>query len=68
VAKLVSIIGMVMSGLVAIVFLADLAVKVPFERSSIAADVGFLLSSLILAYLSWSIMEKPPRTAAKPRE
>lgn len=67
-AKLVSIIGMVMSGLVAILFLADLAAGFPFARISIAADVGFVLSSLILAYMSWSIMERPRRTAGKPRE
>ncbi len=67
-AKLVSIIGMVMSGLVAILFLADLAAGFPFARISIAADIGFVLSSLILAYMSWSIMERPRSTAAKPRE
>jgi hypothetical protein len=68
VAKLVSIIGMVMSGLVAILFLADLAAAFPFARISIPADIGCVLSSLILAYMSWSIMERPRPSAAKPRE
>jgi len=68
VAKLVSIIGMVMSGLVAILFLADLAAGFPFARISVAADIGFVLSSLILAYMSWSIMERPRTSAGKPRE
>ncbi len=67
-AKLVSIIGMVMSGLVAILFLADLIAGVPFSKISIAADVGFVLSSLILAYMSWSIMERPRAGAGKTRE
>lgn len=67
-AKLVSIIGMVMSGLVAILFLADLAAGFPFSRISIAADVGFVLSSLILAYMSWSIMERPRPAAGKTKE
>ncbi len=67
-AKLVAIIGMVMSGLVAILFLADLAAGFPFARISMAADVGFVLSSLILAYLSWSILERPRRVARKSSE
>lgn len=54
-------VGMVVSGLVAIVFLGDLAAGFPFQRVSILADIGFLLASLILAYLSWSIMEKGRR-------
>ena len=67
-AKLVSIVGMIMSGLVGILFLADLAAGFPFQRISVAADVGFLVSSLILAYLSWSIMERPRPTPGKARE
>jgi hypothetical protein len=51
--------GMVMSGLVGILFLADLAAGFPFQRVSIPTDIGFCVSSLILAYLSWSIMERP---------
>ena len=67
-AKLLSIIGMVMSGLVAILFLADLAAGFPFARISIAADIGFVLSSLILGYLSWSIMERPRPSVGKTKE
>ncbi len=54
-SKSVPFIGMIVSGIVGILFLADLAVGFPFQRVSIAADVGFLLSSGILAYLSWSV-------------
>lgn len=67
-SKLVAIVGMIMSGLVGILFLADLAAGFPFQRISIAVDVGFLVSSLVLAYLSWSILERPRPTAGKPRE
>jgi hypothetical protein len=54
-------IGMIMSGLVAILFLADLAAGFPFQRVSVGTDIGFIVSSAILAYMSWSIMEKPRR-------
>jgi hypothetical protein len=54
-------VGLVMSGLVAILFLADLAAGFPFQRVSILNDIGFLLSSGILAYMSWTIMEKSRR-------
>jgi hypothetical protein len=49
--------GMIVSGLVGILFLADLAVKVPFRRVSVPLDVGFLVASLIVAYLSWSVLD-----------
>ncbi len=60
-SKVMPFAGMVMSGLVGILFLADLAAGFPFRRVSIATDVGFFVSSLLLAYLSWSIMERPRR-------
>jgi len=61
VSKLMPFVGMVVSGLVAILFLGDLAAGFPFQRVSVPADVGFLVASLILGYLSWSIMEKARR-------
>jgi len=33
-----------------------LAIAIPFSRVSMLADVGFILSSAILAYLSWSAL------------
>ena len=60
-SKVMPFSGMVLSGLVGILFLADLAAGFPFRRISIATDIGFIVSSLILAYLSWSIMERPRR-------
>lgn len=59
--KVMPFVGLVMSGLVAILFLADLAAGFPFQRVSILNDIGFLLSSGILAYMSWTIMEKSRR-------
>ena len=49
--KLMPMIGMVVSGLVGILFIADLAVKVPFRRVSMMLDIGFLLAAVIVAYL-----------------
>jgi hypothetical protein len=54
-------IGMIVSGLVGILFVADLAAGFPFQRVSVAADIGFVVSSLILAFMSWMIMEKTRR-------
>ncbi len=58
-SKLLGFGGMVIAGLIAILFVADLAVGIPFERASLVVDVGFILASLIVAYLSWSIVERP---------
>jgi hypothetical protein len=58
VSKVLSFSGLIVSGLIVILFVADLAAAFPFQRKSVAADVGFILSGLIVAYLSWSIMER----------
>ena len=60
-SKIMPFVGMIVSGLVGILFVADLAAGFPFQRVSIAADIGFVLSSLILAIMSWTIMEKTRR-------
>jgi hypothetical protein len=49
--------GMIVSGLIGILFVADLAVAQPFQRKDIALDVGFLVASLIVGYLSWSVLD-----------
>jgi hypothetical protein len=54
-------VGMIVSGLVGILFIADIAAGFPFQRVSIAADIGFILSSVILAAMSWLTMEKTRR-------
>jgi len=61
VSKIMPFIGMIVSGLVGILFVADLAAGFPFQRVSVAADIGFVVSSLILAFMSWMIMEKTRR-------
>jgi len=53
-AKAMSIAGLVVAGLLALIFTADLAVGIPFGRVGTITDVGFLVSSVILCYLSWN--------------
>jgi hypothetical protein len=50
--------GLIVSGLIGILFLADLAAGFPFRRVSIALDIGFVAASLIVAYLSWTLVAK----------
>ena len=57
VTKFLPMTGMVVSGLIGILFVADLAVAQPFQRKDIALDVGFLVASLIVGYLSWSVLD-----------
>lgn len=52
--KALTISGMAVASLVLLVFLLDLALGIPFGRPSLVMDIGFLLSALILAYISWS--------------
>lgn len=66
VSKALSLVGMIVSGLVVVLFLADLVAGFPFQRVSIGADVGFIVSGLIVAYASWSIMERPRSRATRP--
>jgi hypothetical protein len=61
VSKLMPFVGMIVSGIVAILFVADLAAGFPFQRKSIPADIGFIVSSSILAYMSWTTMERARR-------
>jgi hypothetical protein len=58
VSKLIPLVGMVLAGLIGIIFLADLAAGFPFGRVSVAADVGFVVASAIIAYLSWSLIDR----------
>lgn len=58
VSKVLPLAGMIIAGLIGIVFLADLAAGFPFQRVSIGLDVGFLVCSAIAGYLSWSLLEK----------
>ena len=58
-SKALAFTGLIVSGLIVILFVADLAAAFPFRRTSILLDVAFILSGLITAYLSWSLLEHP---------
>lgn len=58
VTKLLAMLGMVMAGVIAVVFTADLAAAVPFGRASVVADAGFIVSSLLVGYASWLLMDR----------
>ncbi len=57
VSKALAFTGLIVSGLIVILFFADLAVAFPFGRTSILLDFAFIVSGLITAYLSWSILD-----------
>jgi hypothetical protein len=58
--KALTISGLVVSCLLLLLFGLDLGLKVPFNRAQIGMDIGFVISSLILAYLSWSAYRDLP--------
>jgi hypothetical protein len=58
VSKSVAIAGLVVSGLIVVLFVADLAAAFPFARTSWFLDVAFIVSGLIVGYLSWSVLEQ----------
>jgi threonine/homoserine/homoserine lactone efflux protein len=53
-AKAMSIAGMVVSGLLFVVFAADLALGIPFGGQQKMTDAGFVVGAGLLAYLSWN--------------
>ncbi|MFM8579732.1 MAG: hypothetical protein ACKOCN_13170 [Planctomycetaceae bacterium] len=50
--------GVILCGLIAVLFAADLAVALPFARVSPVMDIGATVSGGILAYLFWSLASK----------
>ncbi|MCA9246228.1 MAG: hypothetical protein KDA42_03905 [Planctomycetales bacterium] len=56
--KVMTIVGLVVSGLIALVFLVDLALGLPFNRASTTMDISFLICAVLLAYMSWTTMKE----------
>jgi hypothetical protein len=52
-AKALTIFGMVVAGLLALVFIADIAVGVPFAGASWTMDIGAIIAASVLGYLAW---------------
>lgn len=57
-SRFVGLTGLIIAGLVAVLCIADLAVGFPFRRVSVVVDAGFLVASLLLAAMSWSILDR----------
>jgi len=57
-SKLLTISGIVVAILVLALFALDLAIGIPFKRASMMIDVAFIVSSLVLGYLSWSSLRE----------
>lgn len=57
-SKALAFTGLILSGLIVILFVADLAAAFPFRRTSILLDAAFIVSGLITAYLSWSLLDQ----------
>jgi hypothetical protein len=53
-----TILGMVVAGLVGLVFILDLAVGIPFDRANLVMDIGALIAAAILGYLSWDALRE----------
>ncbi len=52
--KAMSIAGMVVGGVLAVVFALDLVLGIPFGGRVPMMNIGFLICGGILAYLSWN--------------
>jgi len=57
-AKALCMTGLVVSGLVAILFAADLAASIPFRRASIVMDVSLLACAILLGLISWMTLRE----------
>ncbi len=56
--KAMTIAGMVVAGLIGLVFAADLILSVPFSGASKLMDIGSLIAAGLLGYLSWNVMRE----------
>lgn len=54
--KGLTIVGMVVAGLIGLVFAVDLAAGIPFDGAKPIMNIGAIIASAILAYLSWDAM------------
>ena len=52
-AKALTIFGMVVGGLLALLFTLDLAAGIPFGGANMMMDIGGMIAGLILGYVSF---------------
>ncbi len=59
--KAMSIAGMVTGGIVALAFLLNLTLDIPFGgKGGVVSNLGFAISGGILAYLGWNAFRELP--------
>jgi hypothetical protein len=56
--KALCLVGMIVAVLLLLVFGLDLAIKFPFQRADMVMDIGAVVSSIILGYLSWATLKE----------
>jgi hypothetical protein len=56
--KALCIVGMVVAVLLLLLFGADASVSFPFNGVSMWMDIGMIVCSLILGYLSWATLRQ----------
>jgi hypothetical protein len=54
--RALAIAGLVVAGLIALLFAVDLVAGIPFGGKSMLMDIGSLVSALVLGYLSWNTL------------
>lgn len=52
--KVLTISGFVVASLVLLIFGLDLALGIPFGKTSLVMDIAFVLCAIGLGYMSWS--------------
>ncbi len=57
-SKALCYIGIGVAGLLLLVFGLDLAIGVPFHGASMVMDIGIVVCSLVLGYLSWTTLRE----------
>ena len=56
--KALCLVGSVVAALLLLIFGLDLAVGFPFNRESMMMDVGCLVASAALGYISWTTLKE----------
>lgn len=57
-SRAMTITGLVISLLLALLFLLDLVIGEPFGAESKMMDIGFLVCALMLGYISWTTFKE----------
>lgn len=56
--RAIAIAGMVVAGLIALLFTFDLAAGYPFGGRSMLMDIASIICALVLGYMSWNIFRE----------